>query len=304
VLLAALASGVLWADEPPQAVRLDRPLRVLSANIYNYAEPYPIRMRLLRAQIAELDPDLIGFQEAGWTPGEAHQVQQLLDGMQYFIAHEADGSESASRRLLDVAVASRWPMQRKALRAFPGSGKALAVEVDAPQPAGRILFVSTFGTDRWQFDREQRREQDALALDTFVRDLSDPAGFPPILAGDFDATPDAASMRFLTGRQSLEGRSTHYYDVWEAAGNRDAGFTWSTRNDYTRATTARIWHLSDHHRRIDYILIGSPHSYRGAARVVSARVVLDRPLGADWPSDHFGVFAEILAGTGVQPVTE
>ena len=51
---------------------LNRPLRVLTTNIWNYAEPYDIRMTLLREQIEEMNPDVIGFQEAGWKPGEDH----------------------------------------------------------------------------------------------------------------------------------------------------------------------------------------------------------------------------------------
>lgn len=290
---ALLTSSGACRGEEEAAPELNRPLRILTANIWNYAEPYEIRMKLLRRQIEELNPDIIGFQEAGWKPDQEHQVKQLLRGMKYHLDHEADGTDASKPRLLDVAVASRWPLKRKALKHFPGSGKALAVEIAAPSPAGPLLFVSTFGTARWQFDRERNRELDAVALDRFIREVSDPAAFPPIIAGDFDATPDSAGIRFLTGRQSLDGHSTHYYDAWEAAGHRDGGETWSTRNDYARKTTELVWKLSTHHRRIDYIFVGSPHHYRGYARVVSAKVVLDEPAGTNWPSDHFGVLAEI-----------
>lgn len=293
LILVLLATTESSRGEEEAGPELNRPLRVLTANIWNYAEPYDIRMKLLRKQVEELNPDVIGFQEAGWKPGEDHQVKQLLQGLDYHLDHEADGANARERRVLDVAVASRWPVKRKALRHFPGSGKALAVEISAPLPVGRLMFISTFGTARWQFDRELNRERDAVALDTFVREIADPKGFPPIIAGDFDGTPDSASIRYLTGRQSLEGRSTHYYDAWEAAGHRDGGYTWTTKNDYTRKTTERVWKLSNHHRRIDYVFVGSPHHYRGYARVVSAKVVLNKPSGQNWPSDHFGVLAEI-----------
>ncbi len=292
-IVISVACQVSSGQEPTSSETLDRPLRVLTANIWNYAEPYELRMKLLREQITALQPDVIGFQEAGWKSEEEHQVKQLLHGLNYHIEHESDGSDNKERRLLDVAVASRWPLKRKAFHSLPGSGKALAVEITAPQPIGRLLFVSTFGTARWQFDRELQRERDAVALDRFIREISDPNGFPPIIAGDFDATPDSAGIRYLTGLQSLDGHSTHYYDVWKAAGNRGAGHTWTTQNHYAKKTTEQFWHLSDHHRRIDYIFIGSPHLYRGYARVVSTRVVLNQPVGKDWPSDHFGVLAEI-----------
>ncbi|QDV19108.1 Endonuclease/Exonuclease/phosphatase family protein [Gimesia panareensis] len=293
LLVFALPDKAVFGQQPTTVETLNRPLRVLTANIWNYSKPYQARMKLLREQIETLEPDVIGFQEAGWTPGEEHQVKQLLKGLNYYIEHEADGADTRERRLLDVAVASRWPLKRRALHKLPGSGKALLVEIEAPLPVGRLQFVSTFGTTRWQFDRELNRERDAVALDQFIRENCDRQGFPPIIAGDFDATPYAACMRYLRGLQSLDGHSTHYYDAWEAAGNQTPGYTWTTKNPYAKQTTEQFWHLSDHHRRIDYILIGSPHHYRGYARVVSARVVLNQPQGKDWPSDHLGVFTEI-----------
>ncbi len=277
----------------PEGERLNRPLRVISINLWNYAEPYEQRMKLLREEIKSLDPDLIGFQEAGWTPDKEHQVQQLLRGLKFHIEHERKGAPPPRRELLDVAVASRWPFQRKAFWRLPGSGKALVMEIDGPAPMKKFLFVSTFGTNRWQFDREHARERDAVALDQHLRALADSSGFPPVITGDFDATPDSACMRYLTGRQSLDGRSTHYYDAWTAAGNDDPGATWSTRNEYARRTTLQVWHLANHHRRIDYILLGSPHHYCGFARVISSCVVFDSPANGVWPSDHFGVMAEI-----------
>lgn len=55
---------------------------------------------------------------------------------------------------------------------------------------------------------------------------SPPRALPTIIAGDLNAGPDAASVRFLTGRQSLSGRSVHYHDAWPVAGD-GPGHTWS-----------------------------------------------------------------------------
>jgi len=50
-----------------------------------------------------------------------------------------------------------------------------------------------------------------------------PAASHVILAGDFDAAPDSSSIRFWTGRQSLDGISVAYQDAWEAVHPGDAG---------------------------------------------------------------------------------
>ncbi len=295
----ATADRQVAEQQLAENLRLDRPLRVMTANIWNYQEPYAARMKLLRARIEALSPDLIGFQEAGWAPGEEHQVSQLLKDLGYFIHHERDGippaEQPTKKQLLDVAVASRWPTSKVELWQLPGTGKALAVQVAVPEPFGPLLFVSTFGTARWQLNRESYREQGAVALDQHVRERASSEGFPPIIAGDFDAVPEAASIRYLTGLQSLAGKSTHYRDAWAWAGDPEqAGFTWTTRSPYVAKIARDAFQADSHHRRIDYILVGSPHHYRRLARIVSCRVVLDSPDDAGvWPSDHFGVLAEI-----------
>ena len=228
-------------------------------------------------------------------PGKEHQVKQLLAGLNYYLDHECEGKDIRKGIPLGVAVASRGPISRKGLWRLPGSGNALAVEVRAPSPAGRFLFVSTMGRGRWQLDREMEREKDAVELDKLIRGIANSEGFPTIIGGDFDAVPNSASIRFLSGLQSLAGRSTHYQDAWTAAGKKGPGYTWSTENLYVRGLTEKIFHTNDHHRRIDYVFLGSPHHYRKYARIVSCRVVLTESAGKDWPSDHYGVLAEISA---------
>lgn len=272
---------------------LDRPLRVLTANIWNYAAPYQQRMKLLRQEIVKLDPDLISFQEAGWEPGRRHQVAKLLDGLGYTIHHEYDGTDRNQRSGIGISLASRWPTERVLLRKLP-HGRALIAEVAAPAPGGQVLFCATFGS-RWQLNQELLRERDAVALDRIIRDLADPTRLPPIITGDFDATPESACIRFLTGKQSLAGVSTHYVDAWRIIHKKEkrSGSTWTSENPYVARTAEGILYDPDHHRRIDYIFMGSPHHYRRYARVVSARVALNRPVDGVYPSDHYGVFAEI-----------
>ena len=57
-------------------------------------------------------------------------------------------------------------------------------------------------------------------------------------------------------------------------------------------------------RRIDYVFLAP--GQRAAGRVVGSRVVLDQPGGPGrvrWPSDHYGVLAEIAldGADGVTP---
>jgi hypothetical protein len=65
------------------------------------------------------------------------------------------------------------------------------------------------------------------------------AGRHVVLAGDLDATPDAASIRFLRGLQSLGGTSAYHRDVWEWTHPGDSGHTFTTENPLmTQLTSA------------------------------------------------------------------
>jgi endonuclease/exonuclease/phosphatase family metal-dependent hydrolase len=111
-----------------------------------------------------------------------------------------------------------------------------------------------------------------------------------LLMGDFNATPDSDEVRFLRGLHSLAGRRTYYQDAFlcKSDGPADHGFTWSRRNPYTQ----RLRFLQND-RRLDYVFV-SPPSRDGRGTVHDCRVVLDRPDNdGAFPSDHFGVYAEV-----------
>ena len=281
-----------------------RPLRVLTMNIWGFTEPYAARARLLREGIRRLDPDLMAFQEAGFTRGR-HQVAELLDGLGYHVLHQFD--HGASRGSSDGnCVASRWPMklaEMRSLRLTPHSRDypyvALGVKVAAPEPAGPLLFVNA--KPSWQLTTERERELQAVALARMVARHSSVVGFPPILAGDFDATPDSASIRFLTGKQSLSGMSVCYGDAWEQGGDGTEGHTWTWRNRFVRPNLD-LWRVGRKHaRRIDYIFLGWPRYFKRFARVRRCRVELSRPTNGIWPSDNFAVYAEIDSVAPSQP---
>ncbi|HKE12072.1 MAG TPA: endonuclease/exonuclease/phosphatase family protein, partial [Myxococcota bacterium] len=139
------------------------------------------------------------------------------------------------------------------------------------------------------FQHGEIRERQVFALADLVLRRLPKGGFPPILVGDFNAEPDSSEIRFLTGLGTLRARSVYFHDSWRVAGARrgdpEAGFTWSNRNPYARANL-------EPDRRIDYIFTGFPMR-DGVGLLESCRVVCDEPQDGVWPSDHFGVYAEL-----------
>jgi len=284
------------AQRPDAAVGDPPALRVFTMNIWNFQGDYGARQRLLRAGVQQLQPDLLAFQEAGYD-GSRDQVRDTLDGLGYHVIHQFDGSTTPPGNDA-CAIAARWPMELLEIvslqvppHAAAYSYAALVTRVQVPEPVGPVVFVCA--KPSWELNREYERERQAVILAKAVAGHADASGIPPIIAGDFDATPDSASIRFLTGRQSLEGLSVHFRDAWAEAGDGTPGYTWTYLNGSARGVIEAHFHDRQHERRIDYIFLGSPHDSARRACIRKARVVLDEPEDNVWASDHYAVYAEI-----------
>jgi len=93
---------------------------------------------------------------------------------------------------------------------------------------------------------------------------------------DRDALPDGQSL--------ANGKSAYYQDPATITGA--ARPTWAARNPYTEV-------YGEGDRRIDYVLVSHARSDRSGV-VHSCRLAFDEPsTDGVFPSDHFGVFAEI-----------
>ncbi len=262
-------------------------LKILTLNLWNRMGPYNKRAARVRECIVSLEPDLIGFQEALRGEG-VEQVADLLDGLPY----ETDHAGAAEHEGVSFgnAVASRWPItEREALQLPTGArdeGRvALSVTVDAP--FGAVSFTTTHLN--WKLHDGSSREEQVVALADFVLKRRPRGGFPPIVVGDFNAEPDSNEIRFMRGLATIEQKSAMFYDAWSVAGDGGPGYTWSNTNAFASIAL-------EPERRIDYIFAGYPvrmTEEHGVGKIVTCRVVCDDEVDGVWPSDHFGVYAEL-----------
>jgi endonuclease/exonuclease/phosphatase family metal-dependent hydrolase len=265
-------------------------LSVLTQNLWHDMGPWPERARLVRQWIDRLHPDLIGFQEVLRGPGRDLAAELLQDAGYHLEFAPAMRYWQDQRLEFGNSVASRWPILDRETFPLPhGAGgerrSALSVTVDSP--VGPLSFTCTHLN--WKFQHGEIRERQVTALAELVLGRRPKDGFPPILVGDFNAEPDSSEIRFLTGLESRGGRSVYFHDAWRVAGARrtdpEAGLTWCNRNPYARANL-------EPDRRIDYIFSGFPKR-DGVGLLEVCRVVCDEPQNSVWPSDHFGVYAEL-----------
>jgi len=261
-------------------------VRVLTANIWARSGPYAVRAGLLRAEVGVLAPDLIALQEVEDGPGAGNQAEELFGPLGYAVEYER--REGSYRADPGIAVASRLPVRARQVIDLPHGGAGLAVRIDGG--SGEFWFCSASTGHGWPHE-EVLREDAVVALNAALTELADGDPLPPVLAGDFDATPEHASIRFLTGRQSLRGRSTAWTDAFAVAGEGPPA-TWSSDNPYVAPFAAAVFAEPVHARRIDYVFVGSPFTWRPRVVVRSARVVLKGTAQAA-PSDHWGLLADL-----------
>lgn len=279
-------------------------MRVLTQNLWGYyyplegpgtgkarpgAEPaaWSDRRAVLADGLRALDPDLAAFQEA-IHHDDYDQLPDLL-GPGYHLAHqtrrEADGS--------GVSLASRWPLgqvHEVDLQLTPRTkgflSVALVAEIEVPPPIGPLLFVNH--KPNFELHLEHERGLQAVATASFVERLVAERERHVVVAGDFDATPDSASLRFWRGRQGLGDTSVCYRDAWEHTHGDESGHTFTPETPLVAEGT---WPL-DRGRRIDYVLVRCAEHGPSLDITACARI-FDQPVDGVWGSDHFGVVADL-----------
>jgi endonuclease/exonuclease/phosphatase family metal-dependent hydrolase len=269
-------------------------LRVLTLNIWNRQGPWEQRARLIRAGLAELEPDLIGLQEVlhhDSLPDD--QAQELARDLGYYVAW-APAWPIGFGLHLGNAVLSRWPIvdaQNFALPVEEGEGTRSLLYALVDAPCGRVPFFCTHLS--WQLHYGHVRERQVAFIAERIRALAPvdaaPAApaFPPILVGDFNAEPEADEIRWLKGLTSRLGRSVYFCDCFAAAGDGSPGYTFARANRFAAQN-------GEPSRRLDYVFVRGPDRQRRGEPLL-ARVILDRPDADVFASDHYGVYVELRA---------
>lgn len=273
-------------------------IRVVTLNVWN-TQGDARRISLINQELRALQPDIISLQEVVQSEN-IRMLDEILEGLDIGSIHQVDLQRFLppfADQYGGTAIASKWPMRPlealdlRLAEAPDVPWATLAAAVDVPNE-GEMLFIAA--TTAWRPSAEAARERQVQAIVDL--DLRHRRALPTIIAGDFNADPDSSSMRFLTGRQSLGGRSVLYHDAWDIAGE-GVGFTWTSDNPNAKAGIDQIIRQSEYHRRFDYVLVGSWDGHPKAhALVHSAQVAFDKPRDGIWLSDHFGVVAEIDVG--------
>jgi endonuclease/exonuclease/phosphatase family metal-dependent hydrolase len=251
------------------------------------------RLRLAVEGLRVLHADVVGLQEAstGRHRGNVPARLAVALGYHYVYAPAATkpfGSEHMRGAVASVlgftegpALLSRFPITRWRAYELPRCGRPFDVRVvvfaELKTPGGQLAAFSAHTSG----DVCQAR-----AVADLVR--ANAGSLPTVVMGDFNAPHTSPAVRLLT-------HDAGFVDAFALVNPGAPGFTDGQDVEVARSTARR---------RIDYVFLAPGQRVPG--RVVGSRVVLHEPSGPGkvrWPSDHYGVLAEIaLDGPASSPL--
>jgi endonuclease/exonuclease/phosphatase family metal-dependent hydrolase len=261
------------------------------------------------AWLDELNADVVCLQEvwedhrhpntAGWIAD--HVVGNWHWKFGGFAPPDPDAVGAHPSLRFGSAILSRWPFDAVDVTTLPVSqddhGPAHLTMRTPALPLGmpfELLHGRTAGVDVYSThlqplpSQAAHRLRQVLFIDDVVGRTYDPsASMPPILCGDFNASPESDEVRFLTANAVIDGRSTYFQDAW-AAVNEHRGMTCDLANDLYLG-------FNEPPKRIDYVFVGDSCLRPDAAgRVSRASLAFNSKKTGTFASDHYGLSVDIV----------
>ena len=261
-------------------------VRVLTYNIFGVSADWERRRPVLAEGLRQLAPDLIALQETVLNDGFDQAADVLGEG------YEIVNSQARSPESWGASIGSRWPIrevreldQRVTPHAEPWCTTLIA-EIEAPPPIGPLIFTNHFQSAA--VGGEHERELQAATVARCIEEMVAEDERHVILAGDLNAGPEAASIRFLTGKQSLDGTSVCYLNCWDVMHHGDPGETFTPRSPLV-AEEHREWPS----HRLDHILVRFGNGGSPTLDTFACELAFNESIDGVWASDHFAVVADL-----------
>ncbi len=275
-----LASAEVLAAPPPAVryVTLNLLHGGLLSGLTGNDQDLEGRLAVAAADLRALAVDVVGLQEASWSRQRGNVAARLAAELGF---HHVSAPAAFRNRLVAAlmnfmegpAILSRFPIVRWESHDLPRCGRLFDPRVllfaEVQTPWGRLSVFSTHTSG----DPCHTRRVGELVQKRR-------GALPAVLMGDFNAVEGSPAIAALTDEAGL-------LDAFRLANPTAAGPTVWQRVEMPEPTVRR---------RVDYVFLVPGTAVPG--HVLGSRVVLDAPRrlgdgGVRWPSDHYGVLAEV-----------
>ncbi len=248
---------------------MDR-LHVATLNILNLADRWPERLSLLLADMAALQPDVMGLQEVVYVMQQDRLLGAAGEG-DYRAVRGWAGRPEYGNSLLVRAPLTAADVERLDLGYQRAANRAV-IEL----PGGsRVLVVATH--------LHHLIPDDAIRIEQTTRLLAwtddHPDADAEIVMGDFNARPESEPWQRM--------RAAGFRSAYASVHGAEPAVTWPS------GLQAPAIDTDGEPGCLDYIWL------RGRIDAVAARLVFDRPDPEDatlYPSDHLGISVNLEIG--------
>jgi endonuclease/exonuclease/phosphatase family metal-dependent hydrolase len=248
---------------------MDR-LHVATLNIRNLADRWPERLPLILADMAALQPDLLGLQEVVYVMQQDRLIGAAGEG------HYAALRGWAGRPEYGNSLLVREPLVGRDVERLDLGLQRSAHRAVITLSGGATVLVAVTHLHHAVPAAAERDQQAATLLD-WLAGAGDTAA--AIVIGDFNADPGEPAYARMV--------DAGYRSAFAEANGAEPPVTWPS------GLQAPAMDTDGDPDCLDYIWV------RGAVRVGDARLVFDRPHPEDptlYPSDHFGLAAHLEIG--------
>ena len=248
---------------------MDR-LHVATINIRNLMDRRSERLPLLIADMAALQPDLLGMQEVIYPMQQDRLIGAAGEG------HYSVVRGWAGRPEYGCSILVREPLEpTDETRLDLGLGRQVHRITVTLQGGGRVAFATTHL--HHPPDAHSERDEQAAGLVAWL-DAAPPAD-ALIVTGDFNADPREPGYERMRG--------AGFRSAFVEANGAEPPVTWPS------GIVAPAMDTDGEPDCLDYIWL------RGAVRAIDCRLAFDRPAVDDptlYPSDHLGLSAHLVIG--------
>ena len=248
---------------------MDR-LHVTTFNILNLADRWPERMPLILADMAALQPDVLGLQEVVYVMQQDRIIGAAGEGSYDAVRGWAGRPEYGNSLLVRQPLAARDVTRLDLGR----DRSAIRAAIDLPGGASVLIIVTHL---HHVTGAAAERDLQAAALLEWLD--AAPTTDAVVAMGDFNADPGEPTH----ARMSSAG----FRSAFAESNGSEPAVTWPS------GLKAPAMDTDGGPRCLDYIWL------RGAIRAGEARLVFDRPAVDDptlFPSDHLGISARLEIG--------
>jgi endonuclease/exonuclease/phosphatase family metal-dependent hydrolase len=248
---------------------MDR-LHVATLNIRNLADRWDERLPLILADMAGLQPDILGLQEVVYVLQQDRLIGAAGPGRYESTRGWAGRPEYGNAMLVREPLTALHPE-----RLDLGLTRS-AIRARITLAGGSTVVVVVTHLHHVTADEGARDEQARLLVDWLPADAS---AIATIVVGDFNAEPDEPTHARM--------RAAGFRSAYAEANGHEPEVTWPS------GLQAPAIDTEGPPGCLDYIWI------RGDLLVERCRTVFDRPAVGDpglYPSDHIGLSAELTVG--------